>query len=69
MCKGVDVVLATAEFDLLLSFVQAPQRVLSRDRLLDLTRGREAEAFNRSVDLQVNGLRRRLEDAGSEWPV
>ncbi len=58
--------LTAAEFDLLLSFAQAPQRVLSRDRLLDLTRGRAADAFDRSIDMQVSRLRRRLEEAGSE---
>ncbi|MBB4154421.1 two-component system OmpR family response regulator [Sphingomonas jinjuensis] len=58
--------LTAAEFDLLLSFAQAPQRVLSRERLLDLTRGRAADAFDRSIDMQVSRLRRRLEEAGSE---
>lgn len=58
--------LTAAEFDLLLSFAQAPQRVLSCDRLLDLTRGRAADAFDRSIDMQVSRLRRRLEEAGSE---
>ncbi len=58
--------LTAAEFDLLLSFAQAPQRVLSRDRLLDLTRGRAADAFDRSIDMQVSRLRRRLEEGGSE---
>ncbi|WP_308813917.1 response regulator transcription factor [Sphingomonas sp. GV3] len=58
--------LTAAEFDLLLSFAHAPQRVLSRDRLLDLTRGRAADAFDRSIDMQVSRLRRRLEEAGSE---
>ena len=58
--------LTAAEFDLLLSFAHAPQRVLSRDRLLDLTRGRTVDAFDRSIDMQVSRLRRRLEEAGSE---
>lgn len=61
-----ELLLTAAEFDLLLSFAQAPQRVLSRDRLLDLTRGRAADAFDRSIDMQVSRLRRRLEEAGSE---
>lgn len=63
---GAELSLTAAEFDLLLSFAQAPQRVLSRDRLLDMTRGRAADAFDRSIDMQVSRLRRRLEDAGSE---
>lgn len=61
-----ELLLTAAEFDLLLSFAQAPQRVLSRDRLLDMTRGRAADAFDRSIDMQVSRLRRRLEEAGSE---
>ncbi len=61
-----ELLLTAAEFDLLLSFAQAPQRVLSRDRLLDMTRGRAADAFDRSIDMQVSRLRRRLEEAGSD---
>ena len=60
-----DLVLTAAEFDLLLCFAQAPQRVLSRDQLLDLTRGRSGDAFDRTIDMQVSRLRRRLEEAGS----
>lgn len=42
--------LSTAEFDLLRVFLERPQRVLSRDQLLDLARGREAVAFDRAID-------------------
>jgi two-component system OmpR family response regulator len=44
------------------AFVERPQRVLSRDQLLDLTRGRTATALDRSVDTQVSRLRRKLEE-------
>jgi two-component system OmpR family response regulator len=54
--------LSTGEYDLLVAFVERPQRVLSRDQLLDLTRGRGATALDRSVDTQVSRLRRKLEE-------
>lgn len=66
MAHGRELVLTAAEFDLLLCFAQSPQRVLSRDHLLDLTRGRSADVFDRSIDMQVSRLRRRLEDVESE---
>lgn len=53
--------LSSAEFDLLLAFLEHPGRALSRDRLLDLARGREAAAFDRSIDVQVGRLRRKIE--------
>ncbi len=58
---GVVVPLSTGEFNLLLTFVRHPGRVLSRDQLLDLTRGRDAAPFDRSVDTQVSRLRRKIE--------
>ena len=58
---GVGMSLSTAEFDLLKVFLERPQRVLSRDQLLDLARGREAVAFDRAVDTLVSRLRRKLE--------
>src|SRR5690554_6025739 len=51
--KGVTISLSTAEFDLLRVFTQHPNRVLSRDQLLDLARGREAQAFDRAIDTLV----------------
>lgn len=66
VASGADVLLTGAEFDLLLCFARAPQRVLSRDHLLDLTRGRVADVFDRTIDMQVSRLRRRLDEAGSE---
>ena len=56
-----DVVLTSGEFDLLCAFVQHPGRVLSRDFLLEHTRGREAGPFDRTVDVQVGRLRKKLE--------
>lgn len=58
---GVGMSLSTAEFDLLKVFLERPQRVLSRDQLLDLARGREAAAFDRAIDTLVSRLRRKLE--------
>jgi two-component system OmpR family response regulator len=57
----VAVPLSTAEFLLLTAFIQHPKMVLSRDQLLDLTRGRSATVFDRSIDNQVSRLRRKIE--------
>lgn len=59
--EGITLSLSTAEFDLLLAFIEHPQRVLSRDQLLDLARGRNAQLFDRSIDTLVSRLRRKLE--------
>ncbi|MGE6126757.1 response regulator [Aeromonas rivipollensis] len=59
--EGIGMSLSTAEFDLLKVFLERPQRVLSRDQLLDLARGREAVAFDRAIDTLVSRLRRKLE--------
>ena len=59
--EGLSISLSTAEFDLLKVFLERPQRVLSRDQLLDLARGREAQAFDRAIDTLVSRLRRKLE--------
>jgi len=58
--------LSGGEFRLLRVFVDHPQRVLSRDQLLNLTQGRDAELFDRSIDLLVSRLRQRLGDAARE---
>jgi two-component system OmpR family response regulator len=52
--------LSTAEFNLLLTFIQHPQTTLSRDQLLDLARGRESQLFDRSIDTLISRLRRKL---------
>jgi DNA-binding response OmpR family regulator len=60
--SGEDVRLTTGEFELLAAFVAHANQVLSRDRLLDLSRHREAGPFDRTIDVQVGRLRRKLED-------
>lgn len=57
----VIVTLTDGEFDLLVALAEHPQVVLTRDQLLDLARGRAAMAFDRSIDMQVTRLRRRIE--------
>ncbi|NKB57181.1 MAG: response regulator [Alphaproteobacteria bacterium] len=58
---NIAIPLSTAEFHLLLAFVEHPKIVLSRDRLLDLTRGKAANVFDRSIDNQVSRLRKKVE--------
>jgi two-component system OmpR family response regulator len=58
---GVAVPLSTGEFLLLAAFLERPRLVLTRDQLLDLTRGREAGPFDRAIDNQVSRLRRKIE--------
>ena len=58
--QGLLISLSEGEFELLLAFVENPQRVLSRDQLLELARGEQSEAFDRAVDVQVSRLRRKL---------
>ena len=65
--QGQDVTLTSGEFDLLCAFAQHPGRVLSRDFLLESTRGREAAPFDRTIDVQVGRLRKKLE-ADAEDP-
>jgi two-component system OmpR family response regulator len=59
---GMMVDLTTGEYELLVAFVEHPQRVLSRALLLELARGRDAAPFDRSIDVQVSRLRRKIED-------
>jgi len=59
--RGAEVSLTAGEFDLLCAFAQHAGRVLSRDFLLEETRGREAAPFDRTIDVQVGRLRRKLE--------
>jgi two-component system OmpR family response regulator len=60
--SGEEVRLTTGEFELLAALVDHPNQVLSRDRLLDLTRHREAGPFDRTIDVQIGRLRRKLKD-------
>lgn len=64
--SGTLVSLSAAEYRLLRVFLDHPQRVLNRDQLLNLTQGREAELFDRSIDLLVSRLRQRLRDDARE---
>jgi two-component system OmpR family response regulator len=60
----VEVSLTAGEFDLLLALAERANRVLTRDMLLDLLRGRQAGPFDRAIDVAVSRLRRKLEDDG-----
>ena len=59
--KGREITLTGMEFDLLRVFAENPNRVLSRDQLLTLTRNREWEPFDRSIDIRIARLRRKIE--------
>ena len=58
---GEPVDLSTGEFNLLLAFAERPNRILSRDQLLDIVYNREANLFDRSIDVQIGRLRRKIE--------
>jgi len=59
--EGVSLPLSTAEYNLMLAFATRPNSVLSRDQLLDITQGREANAFDRAIDNQISRLRKKIE--------
>ena len=59
--SGADISITAMEFDLLKTFVEHPNKVLTRDRLLTLTRNREWEPFDRSIDIRIARLRRKVE--------
>ena len=59
--KGEDVSLTTGEFDLLAALLRHPGRVFGREALMDLTRGRSWEAFDRTIDAQIARLRKKIE--------
>lgn len=58
---GVVVDLSTGEYDLLLAFLEMPQRVLNRDQLMDGAKHRIATGFDRAIDIQVSRLRKKLD--------
>ena len=58
---GLIVDLTTGEYELLMAFAERPQRVLTRNQLLDLARGRDATPFDRSIDVQVSRIRKKIE--------
>ncbi len=64
--EGVEVPLTGGEYDLLLALTERPHRVLTRDMLLDLLRGRQAGPFDRAIDVAISRLRRKLEDDGRQ---
>jgi len=59
--SGAVIDVTSGEFDLLLAFVARPQRVLTRDQLLDLAKGRSSVVLDRSIDVQISRLRRKIE--------
>ncbi|MFG1213042.1 response regulator [Xanthobacter flavus] len=63
--EGAVVDLSTGEYDLLLTFLEHPQRVLNRDQLMDAAKNRTATGFDRAIDIQVSRLRKKLESHGS----
>ena len=63
---GVLVELSDGEYRLLIAFAEHPRRVLTRDQLIDLSRGPNAEPFDRAIDVQVSRLRRKLARPGQE---
>jgi two-component system OmpR family response regulator len=60
--EGALVAISSAEFRLLMAFLEHPRQVLDRDRLLEMVQGREAHLFDRAVDNQVSRLRRKIEE-------
>jgi two-component system OmpR family response regulator len=62
--QEVEVPLTGGEYELLLALIERPNRVLTRDMLMDLLRGRQAGPFDRAIDVAVSRLRRKLEDDG-----
>lgn len=63
---GVEVPLTGGEYDLLIALVERANKVLTRDMLLDLLRGRQAGPFDRAIDVAISRLRRKLEDNGRQ---
>ena len=59
--NGAEALLTTGEFDLLAALVRHPGRVFGRDTLMDLTRGRSLQAFDRTIDAQIARLRKKIE--------
>lgn len=61
MRDGVEIELSTGDYDLLLALTANPRRLLTRDQLMDMTKGRSWEAFDRSIDVALSRLRRKIE--------
>ena len=60
-CEGKEIPLTSMEYELLKTFVQRPNRVLSRDDLLNLTQNRDWSPYDRSIDIRITRLRRKIE--------
>jgi two-component system OmpR family response regulator len=67
--EGTLVDLTGAEFDLLMTFANQPQRVIGRQRLIELSRTRLSDSSDRSIDVLVSRLRRKLADSGDNAPI
>ncbi|HVO88087.1 MAG TPA: response regulator [Casimicrobiaceae bacterium] len=66
---GIAVPITNSEFNLLVAFLTAPQRILSREQLLDASRLHNDEVYDRSVDVQVGRLRKKIDDRVSSTPL
>lgn len=66
---GVMIDLSTGEFDLLLAFLEAPNRVLTREQLLDAARSQPDSVFDRAIDVQVSRLRKKIEPSEASPPM
>ncbi|MDP3661068.1 response regulator [Phenylobacterium sp.] len=64
--NGAAILLTSGEYSLLSAFLEHPQRILSRDQLLDIARGHEVDVFDRAVDVQISRLRRKLHACADE---
>jgi len=64
--QGETIALTSGEFELLTCFVIRPRRVLTRDQILDFTHGRSSEPFDRTVDMLISRLRKKLESASPQ---
>ena len=67
--QGTEIELTGGEYDLLVALARRAGRVLNRDQLLDLTKGREASPFDRSIDVQISRLRRKLHGAADALEI
>lgn len=63
---GTEIALTAAEFSLLTAFLERPGKMLSRNQLLEITQGRDADPFDRSIDVLVSRLRRKLNDTDKQ---
>jgi DNA-binding response OmpR family regulator len=62
---GEEVTLTSGEMTLLIALVEHPNRLLSREQLMDIINGGEHDAFDRSIDVRITRLRRKIEDSST----